>query len=177
MASDSLTRVCLLGHTYIRRLRDFMDSNVSYKNLNLDTSFVVDIRARGGLTFRRIPNCLEFLKFTSPPPSICFMQLGSNDLCTDTPEKVVKNIWTYASSRSRNAAKYCWSTFTSTTLGIHANIQRRCRPDQHPIEGADKGNGRDQLLGAPRVLGRPDIPGKRWSTHWGSFKTYEEVYA
>lgn len=97
MASDSLTRVCLLGHSYIRRLRDFMDSNVSYKNLNLDTSFVVDIRAHGGLTFRRIPNCLEFLKFTSPPPSICFMQLGSNDLCTDTPEKVVKNIRTYAS--------------------------------------------------------------------------------
>lgn len=97
MASDSLTRVCLLGHSYIRRLRDFMDSNVSYKNLNLDTSFVVHIRAHGGLTFRRIPNCLEFLKFTSPPPSICFMQLGSNDLCTDTPEKVVKNIRTYAS--------------------------------------------------------------------------------
>lgn len=97
MASDSVTRVCLLGHSYIRRLRDFIDSNVSYKNLNLDPSFVVDIRARGGLTFRKIPNCLEFLNFTSPPPSICFMQLGSNDLCTDTPEKVVKNILAYAS--------------------------------------------------------------------------------
>lgn len=97
MASDSVTRVCLLGHSYIRRLTEFIDSNVTYKNLNLDTSFVVDIRARGGLTFRRIPNCPEFLNFTSPPPSICFLQLGSNDLCMDTPEKVVKDILAYAS--------------------------------------------------------------------------------
>lgn len=97
MASDSLTCVCLLGHSYILRLRYFMDSNVSNKNLNLDTSIVVDIRARGGLTFRRIVNCLEFLNFTSLPPPICSRQLGSNDLCTDTPEKVVKNILAYAS--------------------------------------------------------------------------------
>lgn len=80
---------------YISRLREFMDKNVSYKNLNLNTSFVVDIRARGGLTFRRIPNCLEFLNFTSPPPPICSRQLGSNDLWTDTPENVVKNILAY----------------------------------------------------------------------------------
>lgn len=118
MASDSVTRVCLLGHSYIRRLRDFIDSNVSYKDLNLDTSFVVDIQVRGGLTFRRIPNCLEFLNFTLPPPSICFMQLGSNDLCTDTPEKVVKknsSVCFVFKGRSRNAANHCWSTFTSMT--------------------------------------------------------------
>lgn len=36
------------------------------------------------------------------------------------------------------------------------------RLEQHPSEGTDKGNGRDQLLGAPTVLGRPDILRKRW---------------
>lgn len=92
MASDSVTRVCLMGHSYIRRLRDFMDSNASYKNLNLDSSFRVNIRAREGLTFRRIYNCLEFSYRRPLPFASC-----SCDLCTDTPEKVIKNIREYAS--------------------------------------------------------------------------------
>lgn len=59
MASDSVARVCLLGHSYISRLGDLMDSNVSYKNLILDTSFVMDVRAHGGLTINKIPYALN----------------------------------------------------------------------------------------------------------------------
>lgn len=54
MASDSVARVCLLGHSYISRLGDLIDSNVSYKNLILDTLFVMDVRAHKGLTIMKI---------------------------------------------------------------------------------------------------------------------------
>lgn len=142
-----------------------MDSNVSYKNLNLDTSFVVDIRARGGLTFCRILNCFEFLNFTPPPPSICFMQLGSNDLCTDTPEKVVKNILAYAS-------------YLKEGVGMQQNIvgQLLRRQPRASTPTFNEDVVRTNILLKEQTKDMAGInflahrgfwakPGKRWSTH------------
>jgi hypothetical protein len=49
--------VCLLGHSFIRRLDDFMDNSYNYYNLSLpESKFNIISRAKGGLTIRRLIN-------------------------------------------------------------------------------------------------------------------------
>lgn len=44
------THVCLLGHSYIRRLAEFMTVNPNLQNLNLDDDrYNISVCARGGL--------------------------------------------------------------------------------------------------------------------------------
>ena len=98
MAAETKTNtrnVCIIGHSYIRRLKDFVNNSVLRMNLNLDVdSFTGDFRSRGGLTFKRLAHCPEFLRFNTPP-DICFVQLGGNDLCQNNPHKVCTDIVSY----------------------------------------------------------------------------------
>ena len=98
MAAETKTNtrtVCIIGHSHIRRLKDFVNKSVLRTNLNLDVvSFTVDFRSRGGLTFKRLAHCPEFLRFNTPP-DICFIQLGGNDLCQNNPHKVCTDIVSY----------------------------------------------------------------------------------
>ena len=49
--------MCLLGHSFIRRLDDFMDNSYNYYNLRLpESKFNIISRAKGGLTIRRLIN-------------------------------------------------------------------------------------------------------------------------
>lgn len=90
------TDVCIIGHSYIRRLRDFTTTDVSFDNLKLDWNlFKVEFRAKGGLTFPRLAHCAEFLNFQNTP-AVWFIQLGGNDLCHAKPEKVTTDILSYA---------------------------------------------------------------------------------
>jgi hypothetical protein len=64
----NFTNVCLLGHSFIRRLDDFMDNSYNYYNLRLpESKFNIISRAKGGLTIRRLinerPN-FSIIKFT-----------------------------------------------------------------------------------------------------------------
>ncbi|XP_062571148.1 uncharacterized protein LOC134233175 [Saccostrea cucullata] len=92
----NIRTVCILGHSYIRRLKEFINASDLRTNLNLDMdSFKVDFRSRGGLTFKRLAHCAEFLRFDAPP-DICFIQMGSNDLSLNNPQKVCTDLISYA---------------------------------------------------------------------------------
>ncbi|XP_061187183.1 uncharacterized protein LOC133195356 [Saccostrea echinata] len=89
--------VRIIGHSYIRRLGEFVADNEHYANLQLDKSqYLVDFQARGGLTFQRLAQCAEFTNFPKPPPAVCFLQMGGNDLCRRQPDKVFTDILSYA---------------------------------------------------------------------------------
>ncbi|XP_062592629.1 uncharacterized protein LOC134254083 [Saccostrea cucullata] len=90
------TEVFVIGHSYIRRLRDYSCTSAEMYNLKLDPDyFKVNFLARGGLTFTRLSRCPEFMNFTKPP-QVCFVQMGENDLCQTKPRKVCTDIISYA---------------------------------------------------------------------------------
>ncbi|XP_062578296.1 uncharacterized protein LOC134240212 [Saccostrea cucullata] len=97
MAEGAKIHVRIMGHSYIRRLGEFIAANENYANLQLDnTRYFVDFQARGGLTFQRLAQCAEFTNFPKPPPDVCFLQMGGNDLCRVQPHKVVTDLLSYA---------------------------------------------------------------------------------
>ena len=76
--------VVILGHSFIRRLRDFVKSSEVNDNLRLSRcNFSVSFYARGGLTIDRLANSPELISFPSSK-DICFLQIGSNVLCDRT---------------------------------------------------------------------------------------------
>ena len=76
--------VCLLGHSYIRGLRDFMNRNYHYYNLRLFTHlFDTFCRAQGGLTIPRlIHERSDLCNFAYTQPDIVYLQIGGNDIST-----------------------------------------------------------------------------------------------
>ncbi|XP_061192120.1 uncharacterized protein LOC133200319 [Saccostrea echinata] len=84
-------KVVILGHSFIRRLRDFVFATPDFYNLRLYPShFSVEFRARGGLTIRQLANCSSLINFVDQ--DVCFLQIGSNDLCdASLPVKDIAN--------------------------------------------------------------------------------------
>jgi hypothetical protein len=79
----------ILGHSFIRRLRDFVHSSEDNNNLRLrEGDIFVSFHARGGLTIYRLANTLAVYNFNNQ--DVCFLQLGSNDL--SDPTKAVSKI-------------------------------------------------------------------------------------
>ena len=97
MAEGRKIRTRIIGHSYIRRLGEYISENDRYANLQLEASkYFVDFQSRGGLTFQRLAQCAEFVNFPKPPPTVCFIQMGGNDLCRRQPDKVLMDILSYA---------------------------------------------------------------------------------
>ena len=72
--------VVILGYSFIRRLRDFVESSEVNDNLRLSRCNIsVPFYARGGLTIDRLTNSPELISFPSSK-DICFLQIGSTDL-------------------------------------------------------------------------------------------------
>jgi lysophospholipase L1-like esterase len=89
-------KVCVIGHSYVARLRDYVNASQENRNLKLNSdTYSVEFRAQGGLTFSRLSRCPELLNFHSPP-DMCFVQMGGNDLCHRDPETVCRDIISYA---------------------------------------------------------------------------------
>ncbi|XP_061166353.1 uncharacterized protein LOC133175268 [Saccostrea echinata] len=65
--------VCIIGHSYIRRLKEYCSSK-GIINLKLDDSFNVNFHGKGGLRLQG-----NFFYFISPP-DIMFLQVGENDI-------------------------------------------------------------------------------------------------
>ena len=89
--------VCIIGHSYIRRLKEYC-SNKGIINLRLDDSFNVTLRGKGGLRLRRLNESAglgdrrELFHFVSPP-DIIFLQVGENDICDLTScEKLANDL-------------------------------------------------------------------------------------
>lgn len=91
-------RVTLVGHSFIRRLRDFMNNSLEDNNLRLNREqYYVTCVARGGLTISRLCALREFTYFVARP-NIVFIQIGGNDLCCSSPNipKLAQEILSYA---------------------------------------------------------------------------------
>jgi hypothetical protein len=75
--------VCVIGHSYIRRLRDFC-SQTETENLGLDPKeFQIIFRGKGGLRLRKCDSRSDLLCFNIIP-DIVFLQIGENDISTST---------------------------------------------------------------------------------------------
>jgi len=74
-------RVLVLGHSFIRRLRDFIVKNAPdyHLNLNLTDSVTVQWHGVGGRTIAKVRqfDLGEVIRFR---PDIVFLQIGTNDL-------------------------------------------------------------------------------------------------
>ena len=74
-------RVLILGHSFIRRLRDFIVKNAPdyHLNLNLTDSVTVQWHGVGSRTIAKVRqfDLVEVIRFR---PDIVFLQIGTNDL-------------------------------------------------------------------------------------------------
>lgn len=91
--------VVLLGHSFIRRLRDFTSQNADVWNLKLNPEVLqLSFRCQGGLTLPRlIHERADLYNFQGHPPSIVYLQIGGNDLSARDPEEVVRDLLSFAS--------------------------------------------------------------------------------
>ena len=94
----NFTNVCLLGHSFIRRLDDFMDNSYNYYNLCLpESKFNIISRSKGGLTIRKLINERpELFDFGNIRISIVYIQLGDNDLSRKSAEKTATDLVSFA---------------------------------------------------------------------------------
>ena len=72
--------VCLIGHSFIRRLNDYMSCSVSDRNLSLRRDlFSVQVKAGGRLSVPQMARCRFYTEFMEMP-DICYIQIRENDL-------------------------------------------------------------------------------------------------
>ncbi|XP_069133576.1 uncharacterized protein [Argopecten irradians] len=86
-----MLNIVILGHSFIRRLRDRVVDDPSCRNLKLSPeNFNLLFRAQGGLTVNKLFKRADLLSFHHP--DIVYLQIGGNDLCTSSPADVVNRI-------------------------------------------------------------------------------------
>ena len=91
-----IVKIVIMGHSFIRRLRDLVTFNAEFNNLCFSSSvFKVIFRTKGGLTIRQLANSSSLSEFYEEQ-DIGFLEISSNDLC-DT-SRTVKEIATSISS-------------------------------------------------------------------------------
>ncbi len=73
-------KISIIGHSFVRRLSRFSNSCDLFDNLRLDSAInIIDFRAKGGLTVRKLIDC-DLLTFNkSDIPDAVFLQIGGND--------------------------------------------------------------------------------------------------
>ena len=98
--NNNVCSAVFLGHSFIRRLNEFMKDNPSYYNLRLyENLFDIRCRAQGGLTvFRLIHERYDLYDFGHFTPTIIYLQIGGNDLSKPgiSSEKLVNDIVSFA---------------------------------------------------------------------------------
>ncbi|OWF35243.1 hypothetical protein KP79_PYT14982 [Mizuhopecten yessoensis] len=85
-------KVVIIGHSFVRRLRELVEKDSDCANLRLETDkFQVNFRARGGLTVHKLRQQAELLSFNHT--DLVFLQIGGNDLSTLSPYQVAHSIF------------------------------------------------------------------------------------
>lgn len=97
VAADEKPRALVLGHSFVRRLKEFAAQNHSDGpyDLNLGSSnvcFIVFHGIEGRIVDKMIRNDLD--KIRSAAPNVVVLELGSNDLCDkdSDPETIALSI-------------------------------------------------------------------------------------
>lgn len=97
MANQNILRVCLLGHSFIRRLGNYMVNSSEFANFKLNTEqYTVSVNARGGLKLRDSRLFRDLLNF-DVLPQMCFLQIGEKDVLLSSPSKIAQDILSLAS--------------------------------------------------------------------------------
>ena len=90
--------VVLIGHSFIRRLGEFMDDNRDRANLNLDPNRVtVHCFGLGGASFRAGSKCIVHYVNTVMSqltfnPTVVFLHVGENDIMSASPNSLCDNL-------------------------------------------------------------------------------------
>jgi lysophospholipase L1-like esterase len=89
----------LLGHSFIRRLRDYMNNNHVNHNLRLHpVRFIISSRAQGGLNIDRLIHERSVLFcYLHTSPKIIYLQIGGNDLSSTSSDMVPNEVYSFAS--------------------------------------------------------------------------------
>lgn len=123
----AIETVCKIGHSYIHRLREFVNKVSS--EFGLGYGFLtVDFRSRGGLKFESLAHCPAFLRFNTLR-DICLIQLGGHDLSQNNPNKVCTDIFfdcTIFTFWYGYWDCYCRSVNAYSAVGIPPRLQREC---------------------------------------------------
>ena len=84
LAERSLPRSLILGHSFVRRMKDFLKSNAGNSSFNehfdLEHSCLVKLRGNGGRTVERLMR-YDLRATRATKPDILVLEIGSNDLC------------------------------------------------------------------------------------------------
>lgn len=181
-------RVSLIGHSFIRRLRDFMNHNPDSYNLRLDNGqYQVSCLTRGGLTITRLGSLREFTSFTLRP-DLAFLQIGGNDLVCSTPNisKLVKDIVAYAQYLTygcgvkhviigqilRRDPRHSTATFNTDVLTLNHELALACADHSNISFWKHRGFWASMdFLAADGVHIRSDLDGKYTRKYLQSVKS------
>lgn len=145
------TDVCIIGHSYIRRLRDFTTTDIS--------------ALCGILELSKSPRCVFYTigwKWLVPRKA----RKGDHGhfvICS-----VSKGLCWYSECGNRTAP-------STTTLGLTCIVQRRCSECQQTAQvrgGKTPGN---PFLDTSWFLDGPDLPGEGCGSHWCCLSPHEEI--
>jgi hypothetical protein len=106
------TDVVLLGHSFIRRLKDYMNNNHVNHNLRLHSArFMISCRGQGGLTIERlIHERSDLFCFLHTSSKIIYLQIGGNDLSSTSTDIVANEVY---SLWHKNSNRCYWSTIVN----------------------------------------------------------------
>ena len=98
-------RVLILGHSFIRRLRDFIIKNSPTYNLNLNINASVTIHWHGvgGRTIDKVRR-FDLTEVERFKPDVVFLQIGTNDLTRRRSSPLPLRIWSVYSITSMEFA-------------------------------------------------------------------------
>ena len=87
--TPSLPTVLILGHSFVRRMKDFLNNNVRNQNFDLQNSTVVRLLGNGGRILR-----FDLPAIKEVDLDILLLEIGSNDLCDPSvdPETLSETI-------------------------------------------------------------------------------------
>lgn len=90
------TSVCIIGHSYVKRLERFILQNPVYENLGLDEEQInVCFRSQGGLSIYGLANSSRLCAF-SAVPTLCVLEIWGNDATTRPSHVIAQDIFSFA---------------------------------------------------------------------------------
>lgn len=85
--------MCIIGHSYVKRLERFILQNPVYENLGLDEERIsVCFRSQGGLSIYGLANSARLCAFSSVP-TLCVLEIGGNDATTRPAHVIAQDIF------------------------------------------------------------------------------------
>ena len=128
MASP-LPSVLIAGHSFVKRLHSDLQCKFDLRaavEFNLVQTATVSFHGIGGLTVSRLARELRLLFVNEPLPRVVILEIGTNDLSSQSPEVVIGEVL--------DLVDYLQSVESSTVVSVCKVIPRRQRGKGLPLE-------------------------------------------